>query len=88
MTLDLVFLLTTGQTLVEVPRSDGSLVKVPHWNADGAPSLNAWVRQQAWGAASPAPASGATPGASPKYLNGRGGGEGPHGERRRTASTS
>lgn len=82
MTLDLVFLLTTAQTLVEVQRSDGSLVKVPHWNADGAPSLNAWVRQQALGAASPAPASGAPQGAGTKYLNGR------CGEGRRTASTS
>ena len=86
MTLDLVFLLTTGQTLVEVTRSDGSLVRVPHWNADGTPSLDAWVRQQALGAASPAPASGATPGApqgaGQKYLNGR------CGEGRRTVSTS
>jgi hypothetical protein len=44
---DLISILAKGQTLVEVRLSDGSLIKVPQWKADGAPSLNAWVRQQA-----------------------------------------
>jgi hypothetical protein len=55
MTPDFISLLTKGQTLVDVPLSDGSLIKVPHWNANGAPSLNAWVRQQVSGAAPGAP---------------------------------
>jgi hypothetical protein len=55
MTPNLVSMLTKGQTLVEVPLSDGSLVKVPQWKANGAPSLNAWVRQQVSGAAPSAP---------------------------------
>jgi len=50
MTPDLIFILTKGQTLVEVPLSDGSLINVPQWKANGAPSLNAWVRQQTSGA--------------------------------------
>jgi hypothetical protein len=55
MTPNLVFLLTIGQTLVDVPLSDGSLIKVPQWNANGAPSLNAWIRQQVSAAAPRAP---------------------------------
>ena len=46
MTPDFVSLLMKGQTLVDVRRSDGNLIKVPRWNANGAPSLNAWIRQQ------------------------------------------
>jgi hypothetical protein len=44
---DLISILAKGQTLVEVRLSNGSLIKVPQWKANGAPSLNAWVRQQA-----------------------------------------
>jgi hypothetical protein len=51
MTLDLISMLTKGQRLVEVPLSDGTLIKVPQWKANGAPSLNAWARQQVSGAA-------------------------------------
>ena len=61
MTPDYVSLLMKGQTLVDVRRSDGNLIKVPRWNVNGAPSLNAWVRQQVSGAAPSAPASDATP---------------------------
>jgi hypothetical protein len=43
---DFIFLLTQGQTLVDMPLSDGSVIKVPQWKANGAPSLNAWARQQ------------------------------------------
>jgi hypothetical protein len=50
-------MLTKDQTLVEVPLSDGSLIKVPQWKANGAPSLNAWVRQQASDTAPSAPRS-------------------------------
>jgi hypothetical protein len=46
MTPDFIFLLTQGQTLVDMPLSDGSLIKVPQWKASGAPSLNAWARQR------------------------------------------
>jgi hypothetical protein len=66
MTPDFVSLLTKGQTLVDVRLSDGSLIKVPHWNANGAPSLNAWVRQQVSGAA-----PGAGPMKQPDAANGR-----------------
>jgi hypothetical protein len=55
MTPDFILILMKGQTLVEVPLSDGSLIKVPQWKANGAPSLDAWVRQQASGAAQSAP---------------------------------
>ena len=55
MTPDFAFLLMKGQTLVDVRRSNGSVVKVPRWNANGAPSLNVWVRQQLSGAAPSAP---------------------------------
>jgi hypothetical protein len=55
MTPDFIFILMKGQTLVEVPLSDGSLIKVPQWKANGAPSLDAWVRQQASGATPSAP---------------------------------
>jgi hypothetical protein len=47
MTQDLIFMLIKGQTLVEVAQSDGTLIKVPQWKANGAPSFNAWVHQQA-----------------------------------------
>jgi hypothetical protein len=70
MTPDFVSLLTKGQTLVDVRLSDGSLIKVPHWNANGAPSLNAWVRQQVSGAAPGAP-QGAGPMKQPDATNGR-----------------
>jgi hypothetical protein len=55
MTPDFIVILMKGQTLVEVPLSDGSLIKVPQWKANGAPSLDAWVRQQASGATPSAP---------------------------------
>jgi hypothetical protein len=55
MTPDLVFLLMKGQTLVDVRRGDGSLIKVPRWNVNGAPSFDAWIRQQVSGAAPGAP---------------------------------
>ena len=55
MTPDFLVLLTKGQTLVEVSLSDGSLIKVPQWNANGARSLDAWVRQQAFGATPSSP---------------------------------
>jgi hypothetical protein len=69
MTPDLIFILTKGQTLVEVPAIDRSLIKVPQWKANGAPSLNAWVRQQASGAAPSAP-QGAGPMKQPAATNG------------------
>jgi hypothetical protein len=61
---DLISILGKGQTLVEVRLSEGSLVKVPQWKADGAPSLNAWVRQHAAAAElmkQPAAAKGTQP---------------------------
>jgi hypothetical protein len=58
MTPDFVFILTKGQTLVEVLLSDGSLIKLPQWKANGAPSLNAWVHQQASSATPSAPQGG------------------------------
>jgi hypothetical protein len=35
MTPDSTFIQSQGQTLVEVPLGDGSLVKVPQWKANG-----------------------------------------------------
>src|SRR5260370_7482101 len=69
MTPDYISLLTKSQMLVDVPLSDGSLIKVPHWNANGAPSLNAWVCQQVSGAAPGAP-QGAGPMKQPAATNG------------------
>jgi hypothetical protein len=55
MTQDLIALLIKGQALVEVAQSDGTIIQVPQWKADGAPSFNAWVHQQTSSATSSAP---------------------------------
>jgi len=70
MTPDFISILMKGQTLVDVPLSDGSLIKVPQWKANGAPSLDAWVRQQASSATPSAPqATGRTQAFSdPDYI--------------------
>jgi hypothetical protein len=68
MTPDFISMLKNGQTLVDVPLSDGSLIKVPQWKANGAPSFNAWVRQQASGATPSAP-QGAGPMKQPAAAN-------------------
>jgi hypothetical protein len=60
MTQDLIAMLIKGQTLVEVAQSDGTLIKVPQWKANGAPSFNAWVHQQA-SSATPSVPQGAGP---------------------------
>lgn len=36
-----------GNNLVDIPTGDGGTTKVPQWRANNAPSLSAWVMQQA-----------------------------------------
>lgn len=40
---DIADLAQKGQTLVDVPQSDGSTIKMQQWQADGAPNLSSWL---------------------------------------------